>query len=277
MSNQPHPESVAAAIPPLMAKLDEMAARSRLFAHSMQPKFEAEPAFIPCEEHPDVPRLRDWEATLQQSHQHEEFRMAYAGCPLCAKQKDAEEERRYWAKRGVPSRLSEATLDNFIVEGKHPSLLEARNDTQEWLCRVKSNGGFLILLGNPGLGKGHLAVASMKCVGRGLYITHPDLLTELRASYTTHTTEQLIEKYRHTPFLVLDELGVSGGGKDEQPLLYQILSARHDSKLATVITSNEELPTLKDILGHRIMDRIREDYMLCYFKGESHRSKKQKA
>lgn len=73
--------------------------------------------------------------------------------------------------------------------------------------------------------------------------------------------------------LVLDEIGLSSGGRDELPLLHDILDHRHGNFLPTILTGNIELDTLRDVIGERMSDRLKESvFAILNFGGASHRS-----
>ena len=252
--------------PPLTPGLDQVKVTS--------PDFDAAPSIVFCRTHPDVQQAKDWEATLWESWQHDEFRLVRAKCQACLRAEEAAAERRYWSRRGVPDRVVDATLATFRVSGDGTSeKKKALTDATAFVAHAAApinlsvdtstrQGGFLLLVGSTGTGKGHLAVAVMKALqltGGGLFTTHADLLTDLRASYKTGGTATYLEKLKSAPCLILDEFGLAASGADEAPVLYQVIADRHDKRRPTIITSNEELPTLKQALGSRLVDRIRED------------------
>lgn len=262
--------SVAAVVPEIMAAFGRMEAAARAARDALRPSYDAAPDTEPCPNHPEVPLAKDFDATYSASHQAETFILKRALCPKCAAEARAEDERRFWQRRGVPPRVIDATLENFDTSGeKEASKLVAVRKVGEWL---KKRQPFLMLIGSTGTGKGHLAAAALRRIGDGTFITHPDLLTDLRASYTLHTTKELIEAWRDTAALVLDEFGLSPGGKDEEPLLYQVLAARYEKRLPTIITSNLTVPEVQSGLGYRLLNRIREDYTLVVMEWSSRRT-----
>jgi DNA replication protein DnaC len=73
--------------------------------------------------------------------------------------------------------------------------------------------------------------------------------------------------------LVLDELGVSTGGRDEFPALYEVLNHRHGEELPTVLTTNVPIEQFVEAFGDRIADRL-ATARFCQLKGESWRKPK---
>lgn len=226
------------------------------------------PATLPCDTHPDAARPLDRDQTSWESWRNQgRFSPVYAACPQCERAAHDAHRRRYLTGRGVPATLADETLDTFTTDGD-PARVEALRT-----CRAfaKQRRGFLLVLGTPGTGKTHLAVGVAKVIGGGLLTTHPDLLTDLRATYKTGGTDRFLDRLKTAPTLILDDFGVSPGGGDEGPVLYQVLAARHGDGLPTVLTSNEELVTVKDALGYRLCDRVAENFKLVTLTGLSHR------
>lgn len=260
---------VGEALPEILESLTRTRNAWKAFCESTRPAFEDAKEFASCSEHPLEQRPKLFEETCQASRMAQEFTVVYAPCQSCQNAKTKAQQGRFWSRRGVPQRLIDATLSNFNVEIAEQAT--ALKKVKKWNAR---NGTFLILTGTPGTGKGHLSVGCMKAHGDGLFITHPDMLSDLRASYTLHTTPDLIESWKQSEIFVLDEFGVSPGGKDEEPLLYQVLATRYDQRKPTIITSNLEISALRDAIGYRLIDRITEDCTTVVCKWESSRKKK---
>lgn len=261
--------AVGEVMPEILESLTRSHEKWKTFCDSQRADFEAAPEFAPCADHPNEHRPKLFEETCQASRMAGYFVAAYAPCLSCAGDEARARQARFWARRGVPARLIEATLANYDTIEAGPAVAAAR--VKRW---ISENGVFLILAGTPGTGKGHLAVGCMKAHGNGQFITHPDMLSDLRASYTLHTTKDVIEVWKNAEVLVLDEFGISPGGKDEEPLLYQVLAARYDQKRPTIITSNLELAALREAIGFRLIDRITEDCTSIVMRWPSRRTGK---
>jgi DNA replication protein DnaC len=104
--------------------------------------------------------------------------------------------------------------------------------------------GWLVLLGETGCGKTHLAAAIGHYLrARGMAVEFcvvPDLLDDLRSASREHTDaghlEDVLEAVRTAPCLILDDLGVHSATPWAQEKLFQILNYRYNAKLPTVIT-----------------------------------------
>lgn len=252
----------------LTAMLERHKARGKEWAARWRIPFDSISPCIPCEKHPEILRPKDWEATFETSCLYQEFKPIYAPCLTCGDEESRARKRRYWARRGLPERLAEATFQDF--ETPDSAHAEAKEFAMKIACRKLT---FLLLLGDNGRGKSHLGAAALKQAGEGLFIEHKSLIDEIRASYGTNKTVDVIERYQDAPILVLDEVGMTAGGKDEQVHLHDILAKRHDFRRPTIITSNKSVPEIKEILGFRLIDRICQDYECRVLRGESYRRK----
>lgn len=130
---------------------------------------------------------------------------------------------------------------------------------------------WLFAWGESGRGKTGLAVAVMhEYTLRGkttLLKVVPDLLETLRRSYSTRDAYEAdgspwLASLYAADLLVLDDLGSEyhKGPEDwAAEKVFQVIGGRHDRRMRTIITSNYDLPTLKDRLGHsRTPSRIDE-------------------
>jgi len=250
-----------------VASLERSHAKWKAFCDEQRAAFDALPAARACPHHPAVLRAKLFEETCQKTWQAREFKAAWAPCPECRDADARARQRAFWAKRGVPARVVEATFANFQADTKER--VTALGKVTAW---SRCHGVFLMLTGKTGTGKGHLAAGCLKAQGNGLFITHVDMLADLRASYTLGTTQSLITTWREAELLVLDEFGLSPGGRDEDPMLYQVLATRYEQRRPTIITSNLEIPALREALGLRLMDRIQEDCVTVICDWESWRT-----
>ncbi|MGQ9684316.1 MAG: ATP-binding protein [Anaerolineae bacterium] len=121
--------------------------------------------------------------------------------------------------------------------------------------------GWLVLLGDHGSGKTHLAAAIANYrLGLGeqaLFVVVPDLLDHLRAAFNPNSTVSLdrrFEEVRNAPLLVLDDLGTQSTTPWAQEKLYQLLNHRYNARLPTVITTNLTLEEIDARLRARILD-----------------------
>jgi DNA replication protein DnaC len=160
--------------------------------------------------------------------------------------------------------LSRMTFDSFmpdgvgLSEGVRFNLREAYERSLEFSREPR---GWLVLLGGYGSGKTHLAAAvanyRLSLGYEVLFVVVPDLLDYLRATFGPSSEAALDERLdaiREVPLLVLDDLGAHNSTPWAQEKLFQILNHRYNSRLPTVITSNQRLEELDPRITSRLVD-----------------------
>ena len=130
---------------------------------------------------------------------------------------------------------------------------------------AQSPEGWLVLEGTYGSGKTHLAaaVANMRLQRDEivLFITAPDLLDHLRTTYGPTSDvgyDEMFDRLRNVPLLVLDDLGVENPSPWAQEKLFQLLNYRYNLRLPTIITTNTDL----DLLDPRIRSRLLDENII---------------
>ena len=239
----------------------EQAHRERLAFMATQPQSK------PCKVHPDCIRPID-EKVTDEATRYYSFSLGkpvagYAPCPKCIQDAANNELKKF----GVPEILIHATFENYMpdseVEAGHVEEVKA-------FCAKRT--GFLPLLGGYGTGKTHLAVAALRSFGSGWIVKQASLLRALRDTYNDKAAFDPIDRAQSARLLVLDDVGLSAGGRDELPMLHEILDYRHGERLPTIITSNLPFEKLTPVLGERMADRLRESaFRVLTFTGTSHR------
>ena len=129
----------------------------------------------------------------------------------------------------------------------------------------------LIIVGPVGTGKTLLASAlvrnvALKGLGASLVKTI-ELVREVKSTWgkkpsdgTYHDTESdVMRHYSTTSLLVIDEIGVQFGSETEKMIIFDVIDQRYNNMLPTVIISNLNIDGVKDMLGDRTVDRLRED------------------
>ncbi len=162
--------------------------------------------------------------------------------------------------------LANRTFDNFSLreneglESSHlQSLKEALEASQAYADKPH---GWLVLTGDYGCGKSHLAAAiANRLVGSEyppLFIMAPDILDELRKTFDERSLVSFshrFEEIRTAPALVLDDLSTHSLSLWGREKLFQIINYRYLAELPTVITiSGEALGWLDARINSRLQD-----------------------
>ena len=122
--------------------------------------------------------------------------------------------------------------------------------------------GWLVLMGNYGSGKTHLAAAiANAAVERGLqtyFAIAPDLLDHLRAAYAPNSETSYDDRFdavRTVALLVVDDLGTENTTPWAREKLYQIFNHRYNHQFPTVVTSNVKLEEIEPRIRSRLCDQ----------------------
>jgi DNA replication protein DnaC len=153
--------------------------------------------------------------------------------------------RRLEENAGIPPLYGNASLENFQNFG-NPALSEVQNIvrayTREYPFLAKPG---LLLLGEPGSGKTHLAVAALRrLIARGfegLFYDYQNLLDRIRSGYDASSGSSDREAYRtalDAEILLLDDLGAHRVTDWVEDTVTSIVTYRCNNKKALIATTN---------------------------------------
>jgi DNA replication protein DnaC len=143
------------------------------------------------------------------------------------------------------------TFDAFDLRTRDPNMdASQRTNLRRTLTIAQSYAqqpeGWLVLTGQYGCGKTHLAAAIANYrVDSGypaLFVLVPDLLDHLRATYGPASTvgfDRRFDEIRRAPLLVLDDLGTHSATSWAQEKLFQLFDHRYNARLPTVVTMGQ--------------------------------------
>jgi DNA replication protein DnaC len=149
------------------------------------------------------------------------------------------------------------TFESFIPDV--PGVRRAYLRAVEYAKRPQ---GWLVLFGNYGVGKTHLAAAianfALKRQTKVLFAIVPDLLDHLRSTFGPSSEVEYDDRFetiRTVPLLVLDDLGTENTTPWAREKLFQIINYRYNDALPTVITSNRKPEDIDPRIFSRMSDR----------------------
>lgn len=217
-------------------------------------------------------------------------------CPTCceihsakeaekrAAEEAADRQRRLEARldqAGIPLRYRSKDFASFVADtdAKERARSTAMAFSAEFDRHAK-DGTFCVFSGLPGTGKSHLAIAILQEVMKsrtGMYTSAIDAVRMVRNTWrkdSERTETQVLQMLASIDLLVMDEIGVQYGTDAEQVTLFDIIDKRYRDMRPTILLTNLNAKGMKEFLGDRSYDRLREGGIWVPFDWESQRGKK---
>jgi len=148
-------------------------------------------------------------------------------------------------------------------------------------CEYIKNLENVILVGNSGVGKTHIATAlayeACRKVMKVKFYTAAGLINEMLAAQQEYKLNRLEKQFLSYHLVVIDELGYVPFSKTGAELLFQFCSARHE-RGSLIITTNLEFPKWTEVLldaqlTAALLDRLTHKAHILNINGESYRFK----
>ena len=219
---------------------------------------------------------------------------------------DFSKKLKLFNQAGIPGKFVHESLENFDVATprRHRSLKDALSRSRTFIKEfIQMQGQFsqgLIFMGEPGLGKTHLAVSIIKelILVHGVeckFIDFFELLRDIRHGYGEDISEgEFMDPYVGVKVLVIDELAKGRNTDWELTILDHFISARYnDDDKVTLVTTNfkDKLDngigkedrgskkfsnastryTLEEKIGPRIFSRLMEMCKKVHLQGKDFR------
>ena len=153
----------------------------------------------------------------------------------------------------IPEAMRDMTLDGFTDYGG--SVRTAKAAAAEFAAKPT---GWVVFVGDPGVGKTHLAVAIAQAVARrvggvGFHVV-PQMLDYLRSSYEDRHYADLFDYIRSARLCVLDDLSLARETAWAWETMYKLIDYRYSRRLPTVITANVLPSGDRDPIASRLGD-----------------------
>ena len=159
--------------------------------------------------------------------------------------------------------LTRLTFDNLLPQGRSSYHMNQERFSHGYHAAqeyAREPQGWLVLTGPSGCGKTHTAAAianyQLQLGNYAFFVFVPDLLDHLRTTF--HPTsdiayDELFERVRNAPLLVLDDLGSHNNTSWAEEKLFQILNHRFNAELPTVVTTSR-----LEQMDERLITRLKD-------------------
>ena len=181
-------------------------------------------------------------------------------------------------------------FENFEVNSNNKKVHQSLKEYSEKLANSVERKG-LILVGNNGVGKTHLACSiANELIKDGIpiiYGTLINLLAELKNTYDVDNNiseMEIIKLYEKVDLLIIDDLGKEKPSEWGLEKLFTIINSRYENNLPVIITTNYDQNSLINRLSingeietaKSIISRLYEMCYLVKIEDRDHRIKNKK-
>jgi DNA replication protein DnaC len=221
-------------------------------------------------------------------------------CPHCQDQKLRPEFDSQWARQRLGDMIKIADIplryrgQKFI--GATVEQRAIRMIAREFRRAISGAPAWasLLLVGENGTGKTllacELAQVFIEKTGRSArYITARGMISEIQASYGAEGKSEAsqIDLFAQYGLLILDEIDAISGKDNSMSLLTEVINRRYSNHMPVIAITNQKLEadqekpegrpvgrtyTLRDFVGDRVFDRLRENGYPCNFGWASQRA-----
>jgi DNA replication protein DnaC len=187
-------------------------------------------------------------------------RFLAAHCPVCFKQRAS---ARLLSESNITPRFADCDFDNYVVThgAKQEKVLKSCRSFADGFEQNHKSGSCLLLCGNPGTGKNHLATAICKQVMKSGYSVLRVKASQFLDMYWSKgfdERDKWLSELAKGDLLFFDEIGRSSETKNAQDAFFRLIDARYEAVLPTIIATNLNREELIEVLGEAAYDRMRQ-------------------
>jgi DNA replication protein DnaC len=200
-------------------------------------------------------------------------------CPKCYQEQEDTKQRllnyhQYVQCANIPKRFLEKSFDTYQPEqSKAQKIFNILQNYAKHFSHYCSNGISILMSGNTGTGKTHLAISLMQYVMRQFclstrYTTAYDLIAEINETYqrqSRSTERQVKSNYEKYDLLVIDEFGCQRGRENDHLHMFDLINKRYNNLKSTIVISNLSFQELTQSLGQRNISRLCEGGLFLSF------------
>ena len=174
---------------------------------------------------------------------------------------EKQRRERVRVNAGISKRNLYKTFDDYKCDNEGQA--KAKNDCERFVKEFPCEKS-MIMVGGVGTGKTLLASAVVDALidnNKCEMIKVIDLIRHLKSTWSKDsedTEEDIIKYFIKLDLLILDEVGSQFGSDTEKLFIFDIIDGRYQDMKQTVLISNLDIVGIKDVIGERCVDRLRE-------------------
>lgn len=226
--------------------------------------------------------IRDQLDNLLDEAARQELNLREALGFLCEAEVAHKDQRRIQMGLSIAKFPYVRTLEGFDFDAQ-PSV-DPKQIRELATGRWIANGDAALLLGPPGVGKSHLAVAlGRKAIEQGystLFTSATALVTTLSKAHREGRLDERLAHFAKPKLLIIDELGYLPLEANAAHLFFQLVSRRYE-RGSLLVTSNRTVSEWGEVFGDAvvataILDRMLHHSHVITIRGESYRLKEKR-